>query len=222
MAVKYCPVCGKELENDAVKCKLCGYDFSAASLKADEQINTAVNSVNPAAFYAPPAGAPINQSPFEPAQPVQQYLPSFAPPFVMYGAAQPAPVYALPLKEQKQGKGSGIASLVLGIIAVIMTVSLLFAGIYFFESYNNRTVSDEITDYGYGYETSDYDRYISDKTDAISKTAIVVIFSVLAFSLGLVGRKNGTGVAGTVLGGLSFALAVFSIVLVLATSVMII
>ena len=187
---KICTNCGREVSDTSLFCPACG-----ASLAQQTSL-----------FQQQPAENeyPMNQSPYEPQQsyqPQPQYTqqPQYAQQ-PQYQPQQYCP--ATPVKAKTPGRGFGIASMVLGIIAVLNAFSLI------------------MFDLSAGVVT-DIDQSITQGAAAYGMKFILTfmivfvgILTVLSLVFGIVSVVKGyrkTSIAGLIMGGISLVICVVSI-----------
>ena len=178
---KICTNCGREVSDTSLFCPACGASFAQQTAPVQQQ---------PAANEYP-----MNQSPYEPQtyqQPTQQQF--------QYQPQQYRP--AMPVKTKVPGRGFGISSMVLGIIAVLNAFSLI------------------IFDLSTGV-VADIDQSVTRGAAAYGMKFILTfmivfvgILTVLSLVFGIVSVVKGyrkTSIAGLIMSGISLVICVVSI-----------
>ncbi len=130
MATRFCPNCGKENTENLNFCGNCGTNLADVKIEEPiltEQIVSPIVSEEEQSAAAQPADSAEQVQNVEPDQPVQtaQSIQAEQP-------AQPAqPVQPMqpfkPVKPVRRGRGLGIASMVIGIIAIVYSFPLAFS-----------------------------------------------------------------------------------------------
>ncbi len=190
MAIRFCPNCGKENTENLNFCGNCGTNFAKEKIEEPiliEQTVPQTVSEEEQSTAAQPAEKVQDAEPEQPvqtAQPVQEEQP--AQPAQPVQPAQQMQMFQ-PVKPVRRGKGLGIASMVIGILAILNSV-LLAALLWFFPS--------EIV---------------------IVSAVFVGILSVASLVLGIVslckGYKKGCSISGVIMSSLALLLCVASVIL---------
>ena len=181
---KICTFCGTEADDNALFCGECGK-------KLEQPVQ-----------YAQPVQ--------QPSQPVRQQTPpqqNYYQPYGqnMYGQPQPVQYAAQPVpKKKKPGKGFGIASLILGIIAIVNS------GILMLITWSTGTLDTQ---------NNTDDRYVASGISIaviffICLVALLALLSLIFGIISLVKGNKGTAIAGLIMSALSIAACVFSFVVV--------
>ena len=143
MAIRFCPNCGKENTENLNFCGNCGTDL--ADVKIEEPILTEQTvpqtvSGEEQGTAAQPADSAEqvkdteSEQPVQTAQPVQEEQPTQpAQPVQPAQFVQPVQQMQMfqPVKPVRRGRGLGIASMVIGIIAIVYSVPVAFSSFSF-------------------------------------------------------------------------------------------
>lgn len=193
MAIRFCPNCGKENTENLNFCGNCGTNFVKEKIEesilteqtvpqtvSEEEQSTAAQSADSAEQVKDTESEQSVQT----AQPVQEEQPA-----QLAQPVQPAQQMQMlqPVKPVRRGKGLGIASMVIGILAILNSV-LLAALLWFFPF--------EIV---------------------VVSAVFVGILSVASLVLGIVslckGYKKGCSISGVIMSSLALLLCVASVIL---------
>lgn len=200
---KICTNCGREASDESLFCPSCGARFAQ---QEPIQQHTPVQQEEPVKEFS------MNQSPYEP----QQYEPKYQQPYEQQYQQPYQPQYQpqyqqqyspapQPQKVKVPGRGFGIASMVLGIIAVLNAFSLLMVDL----STGTITVLDD--NYTQGAAAFGL-KFIL--TFMIVFVGILTLLSVIFGIVSVVKGYKKTSIAGLVMGGISLIICIVSIFVV--------
>lgn len=199
---KFCTNCGSEMNDDALFCGACGTKFEEPMQQPQEPFNT----VEPEQPQQQPA-QPVEQSAEE------QYQDNF-----QYASVQPPQPYeqnqfyyeqsvefsAPPAKKQKTpGKGFGITSMILGIVAVF---NCIFLVIMDFSAVSVNQIGtykvERIANFGLAIVINFLAIFI----------CVMAVLSLVFAIVSLIKGYRGTSIAGLILSVLAVAVCVFSFI----------
>lgn len=200
---KFCRFCGSEMNDDALFCGACGQKFEQPAQPV--QTEQPVQPIEPEQPTQPEQ--PVEQtygdnyqSAQQPAPPVQPYQNQFYYEQSVQFTAQPK------VKQKTPGKGFGIASMILGIVAL---VNCVFLGLFDFSAMtvNNSGYIDNYTasvaNFGLSFVIIGFGVFIS----------ILAVLSLAFAIVSLIKGYKGASIVGLILGILSVLVCVFSFVL---------
>lgn len=194
---KFCRFCGSEMNDDALFCGACGQKVEQPA--QPEQPQQPVQPEQPVQPVEQTYGDNY-QSAQQPAPPVQPYQNQYYYEQSVQATVQPKP------KQKTPGKGFGIASLVLGIVAFVNCISLAlfdFSAITVNNyDYNDRYITS-VANFGLFFVIFGFGIFI----------IILALLSLTFAIVALIKGKKGTSVAGLILSILSILVCIFSFVL---------
>lgn len=195
---KFCTNCGREAADEINFCPACGKPFEQQNA-AEEQSPYEAVSYEPQTSYEPKSYEP--QTAYEPQS---AYQPPYDPARPQY--AQPQQGYQYPVKQKVPGRGFGIASMVLGIIAAVYGFILLFMTL------GAKDVSTV---------TNSYSSAVGGMVNYGFSIALIVyavfdgILALLALIFGIVSvvkKYKKQSIAGLIMGGISMVIVIFAII----------
>lgn len=200
---KYCRNCGSEMNDDALFCGACGTKFEEPVVKPQEPFNTIEPEQQPAQPEQPieqtygdnfqnvqPQPAPV-----QPPQPYEQN---------QFSYEQSVEFSAPPAKKQKTpGKGFGIASMILGIVAVF---NCLFLVIMDFSATTVNQIGaynvERIANFGMAIAIISFGIFI----------CVLAVLSLVFAIVSLIKGYRGASIAGLILSILAIAVCAFSFI----------
>lgn len=183
---KFCPYCGTEAEDKAMFCTECGKRLDVQEQQAQPvQYAQPVQPVQQQNYYQPNNTQQYQQNPNYYAQPQQYQQKPAAPP-------------------KKPGKGLGIASLVLGIFAIINSLILCILDMIGAALIGATSTDDVSVSAGFSVVIAVFAGFV----------AFLALLSLIFGIISIIKSRRGPAIAGLIMASISILVCIISFVIV--------